>query len=347
VVPDAQCDIGEYLISNIDETGYLDCAISEVAASLNVSDQEVEAVLALIQTFEPSGIGARDLQECLRLQLDHLEEDGRGNPLALAIVRDCWQDMVAKRVSRMARRLRVSQKEILSALGFIRRSLNPYPGNSFRTPWASNREAARSSVRPDVIVRRTPTGYEVEVMQNDQYLLAINSHYRRVYENLKNGSGKVYSDDEKKHIVEFVERADLFIRNLNQRRRTLRLITRAIVEFQQGYVETGSKLFLRPLTRTKIARKISVHESTVSRATANKYVQLPSEEVVPFEFFFDSSVSVKDVICDLIGSEDPSSPLSDQSIAQILQERGLDVARRTVVKYREAQKILSSRQRRR
>lgn len=347
VVPGEHYDIGDYLASNIDDTGYLDCSIAEVAGALGVSEEQVEAVLALIQTFEPSGVGARDLQECLRIQLEHLEEDGQGNPLALAIVRDYWQDMVAKRVGRLARRLRVTQKEVLAALAFIKQSLNPYPGNAFRSPWTSKPNDPSTIVRPDVMVRRTLTGYEIEVVQYEQYLLAINSHYREVYQELKNGKEKDYSDDEKKHIVEFVERADLFIRNLNQRRRTLRMITKAIVEYQQGYLETGSRSFSRPLTRTKIARALKMHESTVSRATANKYVQLPSEEVLPFDFFFDSSVSAKDLIGELIANEDPGSPLSDQAIAQVLRQRGLDVARRTVVKYREAQKILSSRQRRR
>ena len=118
------------------------------------------------------------------------------------------------------------------------------------------------------------------------------------------------------------------------------------MEYHQGYLETNSKAFMRPLTRTRIALMVKVHESTVSRATANKYIQLPSEEVVGFDFFFDSAVSVKDLIEELIASEDKSSPLSDQRIAEILGERGFSVARRTVVKYREAQKILSSRQRR-
>lgn len=347
VVPEEQYLIGEYLISNIDDSGYLNCPLAEVAQAFAVTEQEVEAVLAVIQTFEPSGVGARDLRECLRIQLEHLQEEGEGSALALGIVRDYWADMVARRLGRLARRFRVSQKEISAALNFIKHCLNPYPGNSFRTPWTSNPNDPRTNIRPDVVVRRTPAGYEIEVVTHEQYLLAINSHYRNVYEELKNGKGKQYSDDEKKHIVEFVERADLFVRNLNQRRRTLRLIMRAIVEYHQGYIETGSKTFLRPLTRTKIARTLKMHESTVSRATANKYVQLPSEEVLPFDFFFDTAVSVKDLISELIANEDSSNPLSDQTIADMLQERGLDVARRTVVKYREAQKILSSRQRRR
>lgn len=348
VLPEEQFEIGEYLISNINENGYLECTVAEAAEALGASEQEVEAVLAVIQTLEPSGVGARDLQECLRIQLENLQEDGQGNSLALAIVRDYWQDMLQRRTGRIARKFKVSTKQVMDAFDFIKRALNPYPGNAFRPPYAKNADDPRSIIRPDVIVRRTPTGYDIEVVQNDYYLLAINSHYRQAYEALKNGkSSSKYSDDEKKHIIEFVERADLFIRNINQRRRTLRLITKVIVEMQQGYIETSSKLFLRPLTRSQVAKKLGVHESTVSRATANKYVQLPSEEVVPFDFFFDASVSVKDLIAEMIREEDSKNPLSDMEIARRLQERGLNVARRTVVKYREAQRILSSRQRRR
>lgn len=340
-------EVGEYIISNINDSGYLEGTIEEFAHDMGRDFDEVADVLAVIQTFDPPGVGARDLQECLRIQLERLEEDDRGNPVALAMVRDFWNEMLGGKIGRIARRLRVSAKDVVAAVEFIKRQLNPYPGNSFRPPYQTDADDFSSSVRPDVTVRRTPAGYEIEVMGNDQYVLNINSGYRSMYEDIKNGGAAKYTADDKKHITEFVERADLFIRNINQRRKTLRQITKSIVEFQQGYLETTSKAFLRPLTRTRIARTLSLHESTVSRATANKYIQLPSEEVVPFDFFFDGSVSVKDMIGELIGMEDKSSPLSDQQIAEILHSRGLNVARRTVVKYREAQKILSSRQRRR
>lgn len=339
--------VGEYIISNINDSGYLEGTIEEVAHDLNKDFDEVSDVLSVIQTFDPPGVGARDLQECLKLQLERLQEDEKGDPVALAMVRDYWSEMLAGKIGRIARRLRVSAKDVVAAIEFVRKQLNPYPGNSFRPPYQTDGNDFSASVRPDVIVRRTAAGYEIEVMGYDQMAINISPSYRRMYEEIKNGGAQKYTKDDKKHIVEFVERADLFIRNINQRRKTLRQITKAIVEFQQGYLETSSKAFLRPLTRTRIARALNMHESTVSRATANKYIQLPSEEVVPFDFFFDGSVSVKDLIGELIASEDKTSPLSDQQIAEILQQRGLTVARRTVVKYREAQKILSSRQRRR
>ncbi len=346
VLPSEKWDIGEYIISNITDSGYLEGSVEEFALDLNTSPEEVESVLQVIQTFDPPGIGARDLRECLRIQLERLEEDERGNPVALAILRNYWQEMLTGKIGRIARRLKVSAKDVLQAIDFIRKQLNPYPGNGFRPPYQNGADNTGTSVKPDVVVRRTAAGYEIEITGHDQYFLNINSRYRTMYEEIKNGRAASYSKDDKKHIVEFVERADLFIRYINERRRTLRQITKSIVEFQQGYLETGSKAFLRPLTRTKVARMMGMHESTVSRATANKYIQLPSEEVVPFDFFFDGSVSVKDMIGDLIASEDKANPLSDQQIAKILNERGFNVARRTVVKYREAQKILSSRQRR-
>lgn len=338
---------GEYIISNISDSGYLEVSVEEIAHELGRDIEEVEDVLAVIQTFDPPGVGARDLQECLKLQLERLEEDEKGNPVALAMVRDYWAEMLGGKVGRIARRLRVTAKDVLAAIDFIKRQLNPYPGNAFRPPYQTDAGDVSATVRPDVIVRRTPAGFEIEVTGHDQYALNINSTYRRMYEEIKNGGASRYSKEDRKHVIEFVERADLFIRNINQRRRTLRQITKAIVEFQQAYLETGQRTYLRPLTRTRIARQLKMHESTVSRATANKYIQLPSEEVVSFDFFFDGSMSVRDLIGELIATEDKSSPLSDQQIAEILKSRGVNVARRTVVKYREAQKILSSRQRRR
>ncbi len=347
VAPEELFRVGEYLISNIDDNGYLTCKLEEAVMESGCSLEEAEAALGLIQSLDPPGVGARDLRECLRLQLEHLNNEGCGNPIALKIVKDYWDDMVSHNVGRIARRLKVSQQAVTSAIEYIRTRLNPYPGNSFREPWQHKLDNTGSTVKPDVIIKRTPAGYEIEVVGFEQYALSVNSYYRQMYEDLKNGTGRNYSPEEKKHISEFVERADLFIKNINQRRRTLRAIAKAIVDIQQGYLETGSKSFMRPLTRTKLAKILNMHESTVSRATANKYVQLPSQEVVSFDFFFDGSSSIKDLIHELISNEDSRNPLSDQQIAEILQERGYDVARRTVVKYREAMKILSSRQRRR
>ena len=346
VAPEESYEIGDYLISSIGDTGYLECSVEDAAKDLEVSEEEVAAVLSIIQSLDPPGVGARDLHECLRIQLDQLAEDGQGNTVASAMVRGYWEDVLGHKYGRIARKLKVPIRAVHDAVDFIKRRLNPYPGNAFRMPWMNKPDNSKATIRPDVIIKRTPTGYEIEVMGNEQFFLAVNSYYRRMYSETRGASGRKVAEDERKHVTEFVERADLFIKNINQRRKTLRTLTQAIVERQQGYLETSSKAFLRPLTRTKLARALQMHESTVSRATANKYVQLPNQDVVSFDFFFDGSISVKDLIGQLIAEEDQHNPLSDQTIAEMLQARGLNVARRTVVKYREAQKILSSRQRR-
>ncbi len=340
-------DIGEYIISNITDSGYLECPIEEIVIQTGRDFEEIEEVIGAIQGFDPPGVGARDLRECVVIQLTRLAEDGAGNDIALRIATDYWTEMITGKIGKVARKLKVSAHEISTAIDFIREQLNPYPGNSFRPPFDNDPSGLAESVKPDAKIKRTPAGFEVEVNDQDQYFIMVNPRYRMMYEEIKNGGEKKYNKDDKAHIVQFVERAELFMKNINERRRTLRNITRTIIDYQQGFLETGSKAFMRPLTRTKVAQIIGVHESTVSRATASKYVQLPTEEVVPYEIFFDGATNIKDIICDLIAAEDKTKPLSDQQIAEILKERGFDVARRTVVKYREAEKILSSRQRRR
>lgn len=339
-------EIGEYLINYINDSGYLTCDLLEVTLELDATDEEIAEAVSIIQTLDPPGIGARDLRECMLIQLRYLSEEGHGNSLAHRIVRDYWDEMKSRKYNRIARRLKVKPEQVKNAVKFIQTKLNPYPAAGFRAPWDYKPQDTRSVVRPDVIIRRTQVGYEIEVVANENLALAVNPYYRELYNEMRNGRSRKYRDEEKKHIIEFVDRADLFIKNLNQRRKTLRSIAKAIVEYQQGFLDTGERTYLRPLTRVKIAEILGMHESTVSRATANKYVQLPNQEVVPFDFFFQTSHSVSDMIAQLIASEDPSNPLSDQQIADILAERGYSVARRTVVKYREALKILSSRQRR-
>ncbi|HSV73435.1 MAG TPA: RNA polymerase factor sigma-54 [Chthonomonadales bacterium] len=338
--------IAQYLIDCLDERGWLNATVEEVAAELGRDVADVERVLAILQGLDPPGVGARDVRECMMIQLSYLAEEGVGEPVAERMVRGHFELMVSGKHARIARVLGVPVERVREAVDFVRCHLNPYPAAQFRASWAHRPSANRSAVRPDVVVRRTPIGYEVDVVGAEPFVLGINPSYREMYERIRRGGVRLHAE-EAKHITEYVERAELFIRNLKQRRRTLRLITRCIVGRQQGFLATGSRSFIQPLTRTAIATSLSLHESTVSRATAGKYVQLPNQEVVPFEVFFDSSLSVKMAIEALIAEEDPAHPLSDQQIAELLREQGIDVARRTVVKYRDAQKILSSNRRRR
>jgi RNA polymerase sigma-54 factor len=345
-VPEEDYRIGEYLIQNLDENGFLDGPPEQMAMELCVFPEDVYRILKVIQSFDPPGIAATDLQECMLIQLRFLREEGQGNPLAEKMIRTFFDEMVGHRYGRIARGLGVSTEKARETVEFVRTHLNPYPASQFRSPWNYKPTNTRSNIKPDVVIRRTALGYEVDVAGTESYLLGVSPTYREAYEKIKNGKGRV-SVEEKKHVTEYVERAELFIRNIHQRRKTLRLITRAIIDNQQGFLETGQRTYLRSLTRTMIAEALNIHESTVSRATAKKYVQLPNQEVVPFDLFFNPSLSVRTAIEEIISTENPANPLSDRRIVEMLHERGIEVARRTVVKYRGSQKLLSSSRRRR
>ena len=340
-------EVGDYLVNYIDDNGYFKCDLIELTLELDATDEEIAEALAVVQTLDPPGVGARDLRECMMIQLRYLAEEGHGSPIALRMVQDFWDEIKSRKFNRIARRLKIKPDRVLEAVDFIQTRLSPYPAAGFRSPWDSKPNDVKTAVRADVIIHRTPIGYEIEIVTNEHIALTINPYYRRIYNDLRNGKAKAYTSEDKKHVTEYMERAELFIKNIHNRRKTLKNITRYLVEYEQGFLETGSKLFLRPLTRVKVAKTLGMHESTVSRATANKYVQLPNQEVMPFEFFFQSSHSIGDMVATLIGNEDSAHPLSDQEIADTLTKQGNPVARRTVVKYREARKLLSSRQRRR
>ena len=208
-------------------------------------------------------------------------------------------------------------------------------------------------------------GFEVDVLGSELPTLHINVRYRMLYELIKSEVADYASrpnlvDDEtrkrllaatsmqeRRHIVQYVERANLFLRNIQQRRRTMARITECLIESQQGFIEKGSRAFLIPMTRTELAQRAGVHESTVSRALLRKFVQLPNQDVISFDEFFTPAGSIKDTIVQLIASEDPANPYSDERIRQMLEEGGRGVARRTVVKYREAMRIPASYMRRR
>lgn len=351
-VPTADFRIGEYIINSLNDKGYLTESLDNIALELDEDVETIQRILEVIQGFDPPGVGARNLQECLLLQLRYLREEDsapdkiRWNTIAENIVRDHFDHLHARRYAKLARTNGITIEEARQISEYIAARLNPYPASQFRPPWAYRPTNNKAAIRPDVVIRRTELGYEVDVFGAEPFSLGLNPVYRDLYNQIKKGSGH-HSDDDKKHITEQVERAELFIRHINQRRKTLRMITKCIIECQQGFLETGNRQFLRPLTRTRVAKMLSIHESTVSRATANKYVQLPNQEVVKFDVFFNSSLSIKDAIEEIIQSEDPSSPLSDQQITDMLVDRGIHVARRTIVKYREDRKILSSARRRR
>ena len=339
----------EYLINFLDDRGWLKFDEDEALAVMDIDGTVLEEAIQLLQSCDPAGVGARDLRECLLLQLHFCESEGRGNSLAVKLVEDHWEHLAQRRYDNTARKLKTTREEIEAAVSFIQKELTPDPAGQYRQPWEYKPDTRSEIIRPDVIVKRTPTGFEVEVASLNFPALNVSNRYRRLYEQIK-AAGPGTSDktmprmtlQERRHIVQNVERADVFMKNLQQRRKTIERITRCLIEAQQGFIETGSRSFLLPLTRTEIARRTGLHESTVSRALLHKFIQLPSQEVITFESFFASAGSAKEAIAALIAEESPDHPLSDETLRQELNEMGVKVARRTIVKYREALRIPAS-----
>lgn len=326
--------IAEFLIGNLDERGFLDCSVEDAALAVDAEPVAVAAVLRELQQLEPVGVGARDLRECLLLQLDFLEAQGVTSPHVREIVTDHLDQLGEHKFSRIAQEMRISSAEVTAAAQFIKRHLNPFPAQG--TPSASG--ATSGYILPDVIISKRDKGFEVDVVESKRFFLRINPLYRELMMRTQQHEASL-NDNEKKHIQQYVSRARLFMANIDQRRQTLQRIIAFLVGYQGEYLDKGVR-HLRPLTRAMVAVELGVHESTVSRATAQKYVMLPSGEVVPLAHFFTPSLSAKDVIKDMIEHE--SEPLTDEQIAEQLAGKGIVVARRTVAKYREQLGILPS-----
>lgn len=332
-------DIAEYLVECLDSHGFLPATIVEDAADvLHVDAARVERVLACLQGLDPVGIGARGARECLLIQLRRLAEAGEPHPLAERLVREFLKDLAFRHFREIAHAVGVMPKKIEAEWAFIRSRLNPYPAHGFDGEGGTLALAA-APVRPDVIIRGRDGGFTAEVVERQRYVVRVSEDYLWLRKNLA-GSG--CSDDERVHVRAYVESAQSFISALKQRWETMQRVADALLDLQREYLLHGQSA-LKPLTRADVARCIGVHESTVSRATDGKYVLLPNGHTVPFDDFFDSSLPVKKTLRELIGQENARKPYSDEQLTQILQNRGFDVARRTIAKYREEMGILPSR----
>ena len=351
MVPREDRAIAEYLVGQLNDNGYLGCTVEEVADNLRVTIARVEIVLTALQSLDPIGIGARNLRECLLIQLNYLEEEGTSAPKhTRALIEKHLSELAEHKYGRIATALGVAPDAISSAVQFIRQKLNPYPSRGGSAPEPGTTEGSRSSyLLPDVIVNvrddshdgSPGTGdpdFEVDVVESKRFFLRVTPLYHRLASDLESEPGR-YSEDDKRHIKQYVSRAKLFIANINQRRQTMQRITEYIVEVQREFLREGIRQ-LKPLTRATVAAQLGMHESTVSRATAGKYVMLPNRKVIPFSDFFTASLSARDVIKELIAKEE--TPLTDQEIARALTQHGIVIARRTVAKYRDQLNILPS-----
>lgn len=339
MIDDDEMPIAEYLVGSLDEDGYLRCSTYEVCSECNVEPEQVEAVIAALQSLEPPGIGARDVRECMIIQLQYLATKGIENPLAVTLVRDYLEDLGKHKFNRIAQQLEVRTEDVAEAWEFIKSMLNPHPAQgSDGMPTRTGPRPAQGYVIPDVIITEGEHGLEVEVIESRRFALSVNSMYQQILAQVSSNEAR-YSDEEKEHIQHYVSRAKMFIANINQRRQTIQKITSYVVAYQSEFLLHGIR-HLKPLTRATLAEQTGIHESTVSRATAAKYVMLPNGSVIPFSDFFTASLNVKDIIKDMIGREE--RPLTDQEIAAKLQDYGYTVARRTVAKYRDQLDILPS-----
>lgn len=331
--------IAEYLIDNLDSHGFLPARITdEATATLGCSVERVERVLAQLQRLDPPGIGARGASECLLIQLQRCAEAGDPHPLGELLVREYLKPLAFRRFREIAHELHIMPKRVEAEWAFIRSHLTPYPAHGFDTD-GGDLPVAAAPIRPDVLLRGVPGNYTAEVVERQRYAVKVSEEYLWVRKNL---SRLGCDDEEKAHVRGYVDSATSFISALRQRWETMQKVADALIEMQADYLEHGQSA-LKPLTRADVARRIGLHESTVSRATDGKYVLLPNGRTVAFDDFFDSSLPVRETLKALIGGEDPRHPYSDEQLTTLLQGRGFDVARRTIAKYREEMGILPSR----
>lgn len=329
--------IGEYLIGCLDDNGYLQGTVTEASQQLGESEDTVDSVLAVLQTFDPSGVAARNLSECLRIQA---QQRGITDDLVLALINHHLDDIAASKLKNIAEKRNCTPHEVQAAIDFIR-TLDPRPGCAFGG-------GQSLYIIPDLTVQRINNEYVIIINENDTPSLTVNPYYRKVVRE---------ADSEARRYVETRIQAALWlIRSIEQRRRTLYNIMEAIVELQHDFFDYGPK-YLQPLTMKKVADRAGVHESTVSRATANKYVETP-HGLFSMRAFFSAAVQsatgpdvsasrIKREIKEFISREDPSQPYSDQALTDFFAARGVTVSRRTVAKYREEMGIASSAKRKR
>ena len=330
-------EIGEYLIGNLNDSGLLDAPLLDVALEGDVPYTEAERVLKIIQTLEPTGVGGRDLRECLMLQLESFD---LRETLAYNLVANHWQDVKKRRLAAISKKLKTNQTEIGAALDVIA-GLNPHPGLAL-----SN--TAVFSIHPDLVVEKIEGEYVVYLNDRNLPRLRISSAYQAILERNANSSA-----DDKKYVRKKLTEANHFVNSIEQRRSTLLKVTNYIVKAQSKFLNGGLN-HLKPMILKDVAAEIGMHLTTVSRATQGKYIQTP-RGIFPLRFFFDiklkkntrihsnktdnnqlATKTVKDRIAKIIQGEDAKSPLSDQAIESILQSKeGVEIKRRTVAKYRE------------
>jgi RNA polymerase sigma-54 factor len=341
--------IGMAILDAIDERGYLTASLDDILAAVTdaehpdaVEADEVEAVLHRIQQFDPPGVAARDLRECLLIQLRQLPEDTPSLGDAKAIVASHLELLGSRDFSTLMRRLKLGETALKSAIALIQ-TLNPLPGG--RISAASETEY----ITPDVIVRRRQDRWTVELNPDTAPKLRVNAGYAALVRRADSSADNAYL---RNHLQE----ARWFIKSLQSRNETLLKVATCIVEHQRAFLEHGPEA-MKPMVLRDIAEEVGMHESTISRVTTQKFMHTP-RGIYELKYFFSShvgttgggeasSTAIRAMIRKLVGQEDPRKPLSDNRIADLLLEQGIEVARRTIAKYRESLNIPPSNERKR
>jgi RNA polymerase sigma-54 factor len=333
-LPEDQWPVAEMLIGNIDEYGYLKATPEELTASTGLPVEQILEVLKMIQSFDPPGVAARDLRECLMLQL---ERAGHRESLEYRIVSDFMEALGKRRIPEIARGTGTEVDEVQDALENIAR-LEPRPGRAYLPD-------NDQYILPEVFVHRSGDDYVVSTNNEHIPHLRISNTYKDLMAQGEN------SAEVRNYIREKIRAGKFLIKSLHQRQQTILNIAKEIVNRQREFMAKGVS-HLKPLTMVQVAQVVGVHETTVSRAVSGKYMQTP-QGIFEMKYFFTagiqtangdgmSNTSVKDMIADIFKAEDPTKPLSDQEVVRMLQDKGIVIARRTVAKYRTELNILPS-----
>jgi RNA polymerase sigma-54 factor len=351
--------LADEFVGNINEDGYLACTLDDLRNAVNdavvtaaeaverdtedlplYTPAEIEEMLHVIQSLDPPGVGARDLRECLMLQL---REAGLEQSVPYRLVRDCFDELIAHRWSEISKRFGINPADVQKAADEIKK-LDPKPGLVYS-------DASDNYIIPDLIVEKIDGKYHVFLNDANLPRLKLSRAYQEIARDKKKFEG-----ESKEFISNKLNSANWMIQAIEQRRQTMLKVMNYIVDRQRDFFEKGVQ-YLKPLTLREVAEVINMHESTVSRVTNEKFVQTP-RGVLPLKFFFSSGLSttagedvsargIKAQIEKLVADEDPKHPLTDQAIVNILKESGVQIARRTVAKYRDQLGVLSARMRKR
>lgn len=333
-------NIGSLIIGNLDRDGYLQTSVEELAQQAGVTDEDIEEVLFLMQSLDPIGVCARDLKECLLLQANNL---GLKNTLVTKIISNHITHLENKNYKAICRALKVTMDEVIAAVNIIT-CMEPKPGRLFS-------EEEPQYITPDIYVYKTEDDFVVVVNDDGLPKLRVNAFYKKAI-----SRGTDVSGNAKDYIQDKLRSAAWLIRSIHQRQKTIYKVMKSILKFQRDFFEKGIT-HLKPMVLRDVAEDIGMHESTISRVTTNKYAYTP-QGIYELKYFFNSSInrvhgeaiasaSVQAKIKRLIDSEDPKKPYSDSKMAELLKAENIDIARRTVAKYREMMGVLPSNKRKR